>query len=85
MVFIVHAGHGLIVQNSDAVMNSVAVVAVVMLAHDFVARLQDEDVQPDAKVGGDHVHHSEPGQELVLVDVHLEQEEYLQKLVWQFD
>jgi hypothetical protein len=32
----------------------------VMLADDLVTRLQDEDVQPDAQVGGDHVHHADP-------------------------
>ena len=39
--------------------------------HDLVACLQDEHVEPDAEVGGDHVHEAEARDELVLVDVHL--------------
>ena len=43
--------------------------------HDLVAGLEDEDVEPDAEVGGDHVHEAEAGDELALVDVHLLVEE----------
>ena len=39
---------------------------------DLVRRLHDEDAQPDADVGGNHVHQSETGQELPAVDVHLD-------------
>ena len=43
--------------------------------HDLVAGLEDEDVEPDAEVGGDHVHEAEAGDELAFVDVHLLVEE----------
>ena len=33
--------------------------------------LQNEDVEPNAKIRGDHVHQSESGDQFVLVDVHL--------------
>ena len=49
---------------------------VVMGVGDLVTGLQDEDVQPDAEVGGDHVHEAEPRQEFVLVDIHLLIEKY---------
>ena len=39
---------------------------------DLVRRLHDEDAQPDADVGGNHMHQSETGQELSAVDVHLD-------------
>ena len=38
---------------------------------DAVLCLQDENIQPVADVGGDHVHQPETGHQLVLVDVHL--------------
>ncbi len=40
--------------------------------NDLVMGLHDEDVEPDTDVGGDHVHEAEPGDNLVLVDIHLE-------------
>jgi hypothetical protein len=49
-------------------MQIVALVNLIERAPGF----EDEDVEPDAEVGGDHVHHPDPGQELVLVNVHLE-------------
>ena len=53
----------------------VVVSAGVPALHDLVAGLQDEDVEPDAEVGGDHVHEAEARDELALVDVHLLVEE----------
>ena len=44
--------------------------------HDLVACLQDEHVEPDAEVGGDHVHEAEARDELAFIYVHLLVEEY---------
>ena len=38
---------------------------------DLVVGLEDEDVEPDAEIGGDHVHEAETRDQLLLVDVHL--------------
>lgn len=42
---------------------------------DAVTCLHDQDIEPCAQIGGNHVHESESGHELVLVDVHLLVEE----------
>ena len=53
----------------------VVVTGGVPALHDLVAGLKDKDVEPDAEVGGDHVHEAEARDELALVDVHLLVEE----------
>ena len=64
----------MIVSNSANFTPVVETVCVPPL-HDLVAGLEDEDVEPDAEVGGDHVHEAEARHELALVDVHLLVEE----------
>lgn len=49
------------------------VVVFVVGAEDLVAGLQDEDVQPDAEIGSNHVHEAETTHKLVLIDVHLKE------------
>ena len=40
---------------------------------DLVSRLHDEHAQPDANVGGDHVHQTQAGDELASIHIHLKQ------------
>ena len=54
----------------------VVVTGGVPALHDLVAGLKDKDVEPDAEVGGDHVHEAETRDELALIYVHLLVEEY---------
>ena len=52
-----------------AVVAAVAVSTADLL--DGVLSLHDQNVQPVANIGGNHVHQAEPGHQLVLVNVHL--------------
>ena len=69
----------LVVQVTQSVimMTTVTTTVTSVYVEDFMTCLQDEDIEPHAEVGGNHVHQTKAGQELVLVDVHLETSEDL--------